>query len=46
MCDLSREIVGINVFIQTVPAGNCKAVLYIVIPFLLSSNAGNSTVIL
>lgn len=37
MCDLSREIVGNNVFIQTAPVGNCKAVLHIVILFLLSS---------
>ena len=37
MYDLSREIVGNNMFIQTAPVGNCKAVVYVVIPFLLSS---------
>lgn len=45
MCALSRELVRNNVFIQTAPVGNCKAVLYIVIHFLLSSNAADSTVI-
>lgn len=42
MCDVSREIVGNNVFIQTAPVGNYKSVLYIVIHFLLSSDAATA----
>lgn len=42
MCDLSREIVGNNEFIHKAPVRNCSAIFYIVIHFLLSSNAANS----